>query len=264
MFKAYVQQGGNLIATYDTSLYDENGSLLETFQLGELFGVTYQQTLECDTSYFRNIPEPYGTGIDPRYYVLNQEQIHLCEKTTAAGYGDLHESFFKRILPEQFFSHNVHPPYKRMTDAVFVNHFGNGACVYIPFKLASSYADKYELPEHRILIKNIVDSFSQRPLMDIRAPLNTETVLAVKDDKVLLHLITFNPMKQAASLPTLNQPIRPSIRMEEDPIFRASLTLKFPFERIRKLRDDTQITVDGDHVEILCQNLHELLVIDKK
>lgn len=264
MFRQYVRQGGKLIATFDTSLYDPNGDILHEFQLSDLFGVRYQKTVDCDTNYFRNLSGSYGRGIDPRYYVLNQGAVHLCEKTTAKGYGDLHDSFFKRILPNRFFSHNVHPPHKRLTEAVFVNRYGKGTCVYIPFKLDGSYADMYELPEHRNLIRNIVDSLSQRPLMEIQAPLNTEVVLAEKEGKVLLHLITFNPLKQAASLPTLNKPIRPSIRMEENPLFKASIKLKFPFGKIRKLRDDTQLRVEGDCVEMVCQNLHELLIIEPK
>lgn len=39
--KKYVVDGGNVIATYATSLYDENGAQRETFGLSELFGVDY-------------------------------------------------------------------------------------------------------------------------------------------------------------------------------------------------------------------------------
>lgn len=41
VLKAYVKQGGTLIASYHTSLYDESGTKLKDFGLAELFGVSY-------------------------------------------------------------------------------------------------------------------------------------------------------------------------------------------------------------------------------
>lgn len=41
MLKTYVREGGNIIATYVTSLYDEKGGERKDFGLAEVFGVTY-------------------------------------------------------------------------------------------------------------------------------------------------------------------------------------------------------------------------------
>jgi len=197
------------------------------FQLNKVFGVDYKETVDCDTNYFRNIPGKYGKDIDKRYHVLNQGQFHLVKKTTAEGFGDLHDSFFKRIVPERFFSHNIHPPYTRLGDAVFVNKYGKGVCVYLPFECDRCYADIYELPEHRRLIGNIVTSLQPLPLVNIKAPLNVEAVVTEKDNKILIHLVTYNPIRQANSLPRLDKPIRPSLRMEEPALYRASIKLRY-------------------------------------
>ena len=44
VLKEYVENGGNLIATFKTSLYDEHGNQREDFGLSDLFGVSYSGT----------------------------------------------------------------------------------------------------------------------------------------------------------------------------------------------------------------------------
>ncbi len=41
LIRSYVSNGGTLLATYTTSLYDENGKQRNDFGLHELFGVHY-------------------------------------------------------------------------------------------------------------------------------------------------------------------------------------------------------------------------------
>src|SRR6185295_8128173 len=44
--REYVAQGGSLIATYETSLYDEWGVRRKDFGLGDLFGVSFKSGAE--------------------------------------------------------------------------------------------------------------------------------------------------------------------------------------------------------------------------
>ncbi len=233
---SYVEAGGHLIATAETSLYDEHGQRLDDFQLAELFGVHFQRTLDCDHCYFRDLPDPYGAGVDSRYHVLSPGGVQLVEPTTAVGQGDLHEAFFKKRLPDQFFSHNIHPPYERVSPALFVNRFGQGSCTYVPFPLAAAYADTYELPEHRQLWGNLVTHLHAAPLVSVQAPLNTEVVVRESVEHLYVHLVTYQALRQATTLPRLDQPLRPSPRMEEPLLYRAGLHIKVPHKRVACLR----------------------------
>lgn len=260
LLTAYVKQGGKLIATNNTSRYSPNGEPLDHFRLEDLFGVRFRATEDCDNSYFRNLSEEYTKQIDRRYYVLNQGPVQMVDSIGALGIGDLHQAFFKRRIPDQYFSHNIHPPYLRLTDTVFVNDYGQGRCIYVPFGLDRSYADTYELPEHRHLIGNLVRSLSETPYMDIDGPLNMETVLTKSGRQLRLHLTMFSPLRQAVSLPTLNQPLRPSSRMEERPLYRVTLRLKTPFENVTAFRDTTQIEVNENEIRLLCEDVHECII----
>ncbi len=45
-FQDYVRRGGSLLATFETSLYDEHGKKREDFGLGDVFGVSYDKHIE--------------------------------------------------------------------------------------------------------------------------------------------------------------------------------------------------------------------------
>lgn len=262
IFTRYVERGGVLMATYDTSLYSEIGDKLDNFQLAHLFGVDYQETIDCLEHYLRNLGDGFGEGIHPDYYILNQGAVHRVRPTTAHPHGDLHNSFFKRRVPDHFFSHNMHPPYLRETDALYVNRFGEGMVIYLPHTVDGSYADKYELPEHRLLLRNIVRFAAPEPLVRLEAPLNVETIMNQKDGRLLVHLLAFNPIRQSAAMPSLNTPIRPSIRMEEPMLYRATLHLDRPAKSVRALDPTTRLEVDGSQVRLTCEQVHEVVIIE--
>lgn len=55
--KAYVKNGGSLLATYETSLYDENGRRRSDFGLKELFRVGYQGSKEKKLTVIKESPD---------------------------------------------------------------------------------------------------------------------------------------------------------------------------------------------------------------
>ncbi|MEI7634412.1 MAG: hypothetical protein WCK47_09060 [bacterium] len=262
MLEKYVSDGGYLAATYDTSLYSTDGAKLPNYQLNRLFGADYADTLDCDTHYLRNIPAPFGDGIDPRHYILQMGQAHRVKATTARVCGDVLDSFHRKHYPGRFYSHNIHPPHRRLADAVCVNDYGKGKVVYLPHTTDGSYADIYEIPEHRKLLNNVVRYFGYEPGVVIAdAPLNMEAVILRDGARILVHLLLFNSMRQSVTLPGLNQPIKPSVRMEQPAIFRAKIKVNVPFRSVEKLNPDSQLHVDGNMITILCEDIHEVVII---
>jgi hypothetical protein len=122
----------------------------------------------------------------------------------------------------------------------------------------------YELPEHRTILKNIVLAHNQPPLVSIEAPLNVEVFINDKDDEIFIHLISFNGLRQAVTLRSLNDPIRPSSRMEQAAVYRAVIDVKIPFLNVSVSEHNTQIEVNGNRISITCENVHEVVAIKRK
>ena len=258
----YVASGGTLIASFDTSRYSETGERLPDFQLANVFGTNYLESLDCDVNYLKGFSGPYGNDIDPRYYILNIGQAHLVRCTTAEPVGELYDAFFKRRIPEQFYSHNIHPPYLRRSDALYINRYGKGTCAYFPHGCDASYANLYELPEHRNLIRNVVLACGVPPEVQIRAPLNVESVIARKDGRLVIHLLGFNPIRQATTLLSLSKPVRPSIRMEEPGIYRAEIQFNRRIKSCQVLGRKTEWEANANHLCITCEDVHEAIIVE--
>lgn len=65
--RSYVERGGSVVATYETSLYDERGEQREDFGLSEVFGVRFKarQAGPMKNSYLRIEKGPEGAAIHP-------------------------------------------------------------------------------------------------------------------------------------------------------------------------------------------------------
>lgn len=262
LFADYVREGGTLLASFDTSLYDRMGEPLNDFRLAEVFGLHYAGIFDCDTCFVRNIPGSLGAGVDSDCYVLVEGQARNVRPDGAAGLGDLHDSFHKCRVPEQFYSHSVHPPYTRAMDAVYVNKYGKGKALYYPWNIHAAYASLHELPEHRILLRNAVREAGFTPNIEVEAPLNVDAAVLQQNGRWVVHLMGFNGMHQACTLPDLNRPIRPSIRMEEPPVYYASLHMHIPFTGARAYNEATELTREGNTVRLLCKDVHEIIIIE--
>lgn len=83
IIQEYVSEGGGLIATYETSLYDENGVKREDFGLKELFGCNYSGSkgnyIEGDSyQMIRSLNHPVLNGIGDTDLLMNSEDTLLC------------------------------------------------------------------------------------------------------------------------------------------------------------------------------------------
>ncbi len=259
---AYVREGGTIVATGGTSLVDPGGAWRADFGLAEALGLTFTSTLDMDASYVRNLPGSFGADLDPDGYILIPGMIQQVTPRTARPLGDLHPTFHKREVPECFFSHSMHPPGERIQAAAYVNAYGAGQVIYVPAPVDAAYAGEHETPEHRKIIRNAVRAAGFVPAVEVSAPLSVESAVLRRDGELLVHLLAFNPIRQSVALPSLNRPIRPSLRMEEAPIYRARVTFNVPVANVRAFNATTQVRRQGAAVELQVEDVHEILIAE--
>lgn len=220
--QAFVRSGGSIVATYETSLYDEWGVIRENFGLSSLFGASYAGRREGPmlNSYLALQKDskteqyhPLLAGFEDTSRIINGvHRVHVSPTTEATWsplqviptYPDLP---MEECFPGALASHEA---------GVFVNSVGRGRVVYFPWDVDRTFWEVLNV-DHARLLKNAVLWATQEP-----APLSVEGkgVLDIaiwgQRDSLTVHLVNLtNPMMMKGPLreviPLQNQRVRVQI-----------------------------------------------------
>ena len=262
MFTQYVKEGGNLVATNDTSLYDQE-TQLEDFRLAHLFGASFSRKTDYSYNYvsFDDVTMGANVAAGERFLCLGKGSVI---ETNSPTFGQLWSTFFDRE-PDRYFL-GVHPPHEVMGPAIVTNNYGQGKVVFCPFRLFAGFASDHAVAELRTIAGNIFNSFGHQPAVQVKAPLTVEAVVREQVDKnrIVVHLVGFNhPFQSVATAEggSLNEKTVPL--MEEPPLFKAELSIHVPYQNVYAFNTDTQFTKKSNKIEIICNCTHEAIIIEK-
>jgi hypothetical protein len=209
--RAFVERGGNLLATFDTSRFDDRGRARAEPGLADVLGIRTPGTITGyrDFNYFE-LAAPRGAGTRG-----------AGARGAARLAARLADGIDVPLLPAPAFALDVEPrpgavvlarfrapmagryvdPTPPAGPAVVANRFGRGRVVYLAGTLGEMLQD-FALPEHRRLVRNLVDALSRR---DVRlepgpgaaaaggaAPINVEMTVRVAEarpDRLVVHLV---------------------------------------------------------------------------
>jgi len=153
--REYVMAGGRIVATGETSLYDETGQRRANFGLADLFGCDYVKTeTGVKNSYLTpHHPHPLTRGLEdaPRIIAATR-QITVRPHDTAKQPLTLVPSY--PDLPME----RVFPPVGQEqtgTPMVFVREVGKGRVVYFPMDLDRTFWEVLA-EDHQVLLANAV------------------------------------------------------------------------------------------------------------
>ncbi len=168
--RSYVKRGGSIVATYETSLYDEWGVRRSDFGLADLFGASFDGTveprmqnsyltLEADPSTGRR--HPVLAGLDDAERIINgdsrvvtkvvaKEEKSYSPLTLIPSYPDLPmEEVYPRVpktdIPE-----------------VFVREYDKGRVVYFPWDIDRIFWEVLST-DHLKLLRNAVEWAANEP-----------------------------------------------------------------------------------------------------
>lgn len=195
--REYVQRGGSLLATYETSLYDEWGTPRQDFGLADLFGVSFSGRREgpMRNAYLRlehATRHPLLRGLEDapriihgvwRLEVRPRQPFPAAPVTLIPSYPD---------LPME----EVYPRVEKTDIAeVYSREIGNSRVVYFPWDIDRVFWEVL-CADHGRLLANAVDWATNEPRpVEVHGPGLLDLALWRQRDSLALHLVNLtNPM----------------------------------------------------------------------
>ena len=196
----YVQNGGSLVATFETSLYDENGKQRPDFGLASLFGVAYDQRVEGP---LRN-----------SYLQLRHEAANPQTRQVLAGLVDtprIMNAIYKvNVKPTATFPSPItliptYPDlpmedvYPRVPETdireLYLRQVGKGRVAYIPGDLDRSFWQLLNV-DHGQLLGNVVRwALDEEPIAVVAGPGVIDVTVWQQAKSMTVHLVNLtNPM----------------------------------------------------------------------
>jgi hypothetical protein len=230
--RQYVKRGGSLVATYETSLYDEWGKKRPDFGLADLFGVSFAGKSEgpMRNSYLRIERGPNGElhpllrGLESAERIINGVNRLECsperrgptvregadgrgERQEARGQkrGERQEAGSERrdyspltLIPSypDLPMEQVFPRVPR-TDIpeVYLREIGAGRVVYFPWDIDRTFWEVLCV-DHGLLLRNAVEwAANEAPPVTVTGPGVLDVALWRQKDSMTVHLVNLtNPM----------------------------------------------------------------------
>jgi hypothetical protein len=197
--RSFVKNGGSLIATHETSLYDEWGVRRKDFGLGDMFGVKWSVKVEgpMQNSYLRlgheAVPHhPLLRGLEDAPRIINgvsrvvvepREKFAEVPVTLIPSYPDLP---MEEVYPRQ--------P-KTNVSEVYLRQVGEGRVLYFPWDVDRTYWEVLCV-DHYKLLRNAVEWATNEPShLEVSGPGLVEVTAWRNRDAIVVHLVNLsNPM----------------------------------------------------------------------
>ena len=271
LIRHYVEQGGRLLATFETSRFDVGGREQPELGLSQVLGVRYQRKTEFNANYFRLPAGVFSEGIHPDWDIFIQGPNNVVAATVGESAGELKIAFHDRDLTTHMGHAPHNSPWKAVGPAVIVHRYGKGQTIYVPFSPEAAYLGNYPLVEHRLFVRNLIRSLSPTLPISIEAPLGIESIIT--EDKAnrryIVHLVSFTGVRDghAQTYPGVQilgrsklQPPVPS--MEESNLYRARIVMSSPFKTIHALGSNSEVKMQGNEILLQSQEVHDAVVIN--
>ena len=198
--RKFVEKGGSILATFETSLYDEKGNPRKDFGLSDLFGVSYDGGVEgpMQNSYLRlrNDPvtkkfHPVLEGLEDAVRIINGiYRIKVAPRTSFPSPVTLIPTY--PDLPMEDVYTRIPDPDTR---ELYLRETGKGRVAYFPWDIDRAFW-QYMTDDHGKLLRNtILWALDEEPIVKVKAPGLVETIVWRQKDSMAVHLVNMtNPM----------------------------------------------------------------------
>jgi len=234
LIKDWVKKGGKMIASFQTSLFNENGTARKDFGLGEVLGVSYlNQMVNTETDCYQKIMRRSDlvTGMEQTELLHNGGRTLM---TRALAGAEIITGYLPKINnqpPEYAYPANWDPEHPIMV----YNKFGEGESIYFANEIEKlNYSIGH--PDYDQLLRNSVTHLlGQLKVLNTNAPASVHVYLNRSD----VNPKTYN-LSLVNTSSSSHRPFRDLI-----PVERISVRLPFPVESVEVLYG-----TDNDRVEL--------------
>lgn len=195
--RKFVESGGSLVATFETSLYDEEGKPRANFGLTDLFGVSFDNAVEgpMRNSYLRLKPDsvskqfhPVTKGLEESFKIVNAiHRVKVTPKTTFPSPVTLVPTY--PDLP-------MEDVYRRTGDTdtreLYLREVGKGRVAYFPGDLDRSFWQILSSDHSRLLRNTIRWALNEEPIVDVKAPGVVDVAVWQQKNSMTVHLVNLN------------------------------------------------------------------------
>ena len=198
--RKFVEGGGSILATFETSLYDEAGRRRIDFGLADLFGVSYDKSVEgpMQNSYLRLKKDPATN------------QFHPVLKDLEDAYRIINTINSVKVIPRSSFTSPVtliptYPDlpmedvYPRVPETdireLYLRDVGNGRIAYFPGDIDRSFWQIMGADHGKLLRNTIRWALKEEPIVEVKGPGVIDVTLWRQENSMTVHLVNLtNPM----------------------------------------------------------------------
>jgi hypothetical protein len=254
----YVRGGGRIVATGETSLYDEAGRKRANFGLADLFGCDFAGTIDepVRNSYLTpRPPHPLTRGLEDAPRIIGAiQQLHVTPidkssqpLTLVPSYPDLPMERVYTMTPET------------EIPMVFCRDFGKGRVVYFPMDIDRTFWQVLS-PDHLALLRNAVEWAADEPSpLSVTGPGLLDIAWWRQENSLTAHLVNMNnamfmkgPYREIAPA----GPFSVSMRIPDSAKI-SGVKLLSSGTKAKSRRDGDTLIVEVPHIR-----LHEIVAID--
>jgi len=197
----FVERGGGLVATFETSLHDEWGARRKEFGLAELFGVGFKGQVEgpMQNSYLRLETDPATrrrhpllAGLEDAPRIINGVRRVVVESTQPFPNPPLTLIPSYPDLPME----KVYPRVPK-TDVpqVFLRERGGGRVVYFPWDIDRTFWEVLCVDHYKLLRNAVEWATPEERLVTVSGPGVLDVTAWRQKDSLTIHLVNLtNPM----------------------------------------------------------------------
>jgi hypothetical protein len=260
----FVARGGSLVATFETSLYDEWGAPRKEFGLGDVFGATFQGNVDrrMQNSYLKIQPDADGRfhpllrGLEDAGRIVNGVQrVEAASRdgdanaplTLIPSYPDLPmEAVYPRVLDSK-------------VAGVFLRESGNSRVAYFPWDIDRTFWEVMAV-DHGKLLRNTVEwATNEEPVVSVTGAGVLDVTVWRQKESMTVHLVNLtNPMM-------MKGPYRELIPAPEQQV-RVNVPAGSKAGNVRLLVSDQtpSIQAQSGFVQVTLPSilLHEVIAID--